>query len=265
MPREIDYSLLDRPEILQFVFYPRRDWTTAPPGAADYMVPVEENVRISCRFYPVGPEAPTLLYFHGNGEVASDHDWIAPIYNRQGISLFVADYRGYGRSDGRPSFSAMTRDAHTILRLFQEIRQAEHYDGPVFVMGRSLGSHSALELAAHHASELRGVIIESGLSSPSRLLRFLPGGFDAQEAIEDFERASIERIRSITLPILIMHGEWDSIVPLEQALVLHENVGSRDRRLLIVPRAEHNDIMLVGHEAYFGNISLFVQDYSTSS
>ena len=144
-----DYSVLDRPEILQVVFYPRQEWNPPPAGVLDYLVDVEPGTQVSCRYYPATPGGPCILYFHGNGEVACDHDSIAPLYNRLGISLFVADYRGYGRSDGTPTFTTMSADAHPIFEFFLETVRSS--SDRLFVMGRSLGSHSALELASQQS------------------------------------------------------------------------------------------------------------------
>lgn len=99
----VDYSPLDRPEISMNSFYPQRVWTPTPDGAKDYEVQVEEEVCLSCRFFPVGLENPTILFFYGNGETVAGYDSIAPIYNRVGVNFFVADYRGYGGSDGVPA------------------------------------------------------------------------------------------------------------------------------------------------------------------
>ena len=105
MSSQPDYSLLDRPEILGAVFYPRQDWAPPPVAARDYMVPVEGDVSISCRFYPGPADGPSVLYFHGNGEVACDYDGIAPLYHRLGIGLVVAAFRRYGRTGRARGFS----------------------------------------------------------------------------------------------------------------------------------------------------------------
>ena len=170
LSHQADYSILDLPEILQFIFYPRRDWSPPPPDASDFLVPVEEGVSISCRFYPAGVGSPCILYFHGNGEVVCEHDWIAQLYKREGISLFVADYRGYGRSDGEPTFASVTADAHPICSFFLETVRSSSPDVPLFLMGRSLGSHCAVELAFHYPEHFRGLIVESGSSSMTRLI-----------------------------------------------------------------------------------------------
>jgi len=257
MNQKIDYSLLDQPHILGFVFYPREDYTSPPRNAVDYSVPVEKDVAIVCRFYPSNKAAPSLLYFHGNGEVVFDYDEIAILYNRIGINLFVADYRGYGQSGGRPSFASTIADAHVVFEYFRDTLKASGYTGPLFVMGRSLGSLSAVELAVSYPEELKGLIIESGFASAGKLLMYL-GTLVSFPRLEEFEKANLDKIRSITMPMLIIHGEWDELIPFEQAEVFYQNTGSRDKRLLPIPQAGHNDIMLVGMEQYFQAIKEFV-------
>ena len=66
---------------------------------------------MGARFYASERSRPTLLYFHGNGEIASDHDDIAPLDHEIGLNLFVAEFRGYGSSGGRPSVAGLIADA----------------------------------------------------------------------------------------------------------------------------------------------------------
>ena len=257
MPNEVDYSLLDQPQILQFIFYPRADWFPPPPGASDHLVPVADGVSISCRFYPASAGSPCILYFHGNGEVACDYDGIAPLYNHNDISLFVADYRGYGRSGGWPTFADMSADAHPIFNYFVDTVRSLNHSGPLFLMGRSLGTHSALELASHYAEHLSGLIVESGSANMARLLRFLSSPVDP-DRLKKLEEAVAAKVRSIKLPLLIIHGEQDTLIPPSHAYYLFENVGSEDKHLVVIPGAGHNDIMLVGMEQYFSAIKEFV-------
>lgn len=259
LSHQADYAVLDRREILQFIFYPRRDWMPPPPGASDFLVPVDEGVSISCRYYPAGDGSPCVLYFHGNGEVACEHDWIAQLYRREGISLFVADYRGYGLSDGVPSFASVTADAHAICSSFLEKVGAPGRDVPLFVMGRSLGSHCAVELAFHYPERFRGLIVESGSSNIARLLELFGLASERQSTLSE---AITGRLRSITLPALIIHGERDSLIPLDEAIKLHELLGSQEKRLEIVPGADHNSIMAVGLEQYLAAVKDFVLGHS---
>ena len=257
MTAQPDYSILDIPEILQFAFYPRREWTPLPPGAKDYSIPVEPDVSISCRLYPAGENSPCILFFHGNGEIVCDYDCIAPAYNRLGISLFVADYRGYGQSNGQPAFSTLLSDAHSIFNFFLDIFRSGNRDIPLFIMGRSLGSHSAVELASRYQEHLKGLIIESGSGNIIRLFSHM--GFPVDRGrLKELEDVAAARVRSLTLPLLIIHGEHDDLVPPGEATRLFDTTGSSDKRLVTIPYATHNDIIVAGMEQYFTAIKDFV-------
>lgn len=93
-PADPDYGLADRLGAGSMVFYPRRDDSPAPPGAADHAIEAEPGVLLGARFYEQADGAPTILYFHGNGEVVADHDDIAEFYRDIGVNLFVVDFRG---------------------------------------------------------------------------------------------------------------------------------------------------------------------------
>jgi len=254
---QVDYSALDRPEILQFIFYPRRDFTKTPPNASDHFIPVDEHISISCRFYVYSQSSPSILYFHGNGEVVSDHDYIAPMYNQLGINLFVADYRGYGASQGKPTFRNTVEDPPVIFRAFMDMLHQDHYSGDIFVMGRSLGSISAIEIVYRYQEQIKGLIIESGFASIINLLSHL--GFPASSlGVEDVGFPNLTKIRTITLPTLIIYGEYDSIVPSTEGEALFHDAATKDKKLVIIPKANHNDIMLVDIERYFKAIKEFI-------
>lgn len=257
MLKEPDYSFLDIPDILQFVFYPRQDWTPAPPEAMDLMVPVDPFVSISCRFYPSNRGAPAILYFHGNGEVACDYDFIAPDYNGLNISLFVADYRGYGLSGGSPALSAMIRDAHPIFDFFIKTVNTERTGSPIFLMGRSLGVPSVVEIASLYPEKVKGLIVESGVANIARLMKHFAFPAD-QRKIRQLEEAIDAKTRSIKLPSLVIHGQYDSLIPLKEGVQFYETLESKEKHIVIIPGADHNDIMVADKEKYFLAIRKFI-------
>ena len=106
---ELDYALLDGAGAAGSIFFPRPDPGPPPTGASDHLIEVEPGVSVAARFYVLGPSHPTVLFFHGNGEVVGDHDNFAPLYHEAGLNLFVAEFRGYGKSGGRPSVAAPGR------------------------------------------------------------------------------------------------------------------------------------------------------------
>jgi uncharacterized protein len=252
-----DYTLIDRAGAGSWLFYPRRDASPPPQGASDIFIDIEGGVTIGARFYPVDPDAPTILYFHGNGEIASDHDGIAPMYHEIRVNLFVADFRGYGSSGGRPTFASLVADAHPVAAAFHSVLDERGYSGSRFIMGRSLGSHPALEIAARIPDHFRGLIIESGAANLRRLISRV--GFDAESgegaALADAHAA---KVRSVRLPSLIIHGEYDELIPLQHAAELYEMLEDVDRELHVIPGAGHNDLLWLGQDQYFEAISAFV-------
>ncbi|MDI6806542.1 MAG: alpha/beta hydrolase [Candidatus Aenigmarchaeota archaeon] len=257
MSHESDLSFLNEPR-LQFVFIPRKDVNKT----TDYFIEVEKGIKIGCRFYVKSKNNPSFLYFHGNGEIVSDYDEIAPLYNERGINLFVADYRGYGFSDGEPTIINMIRDSHIIFKGFKEIIEREGYKKYIFTMGRSIGNIPSIELAYHYQGELSGLIVESGSANTfSRLFNYvglpLPVEKSILEKIE--ETSSKKKIQSISIPTLIIHGEYDDLVPLSEGLELYENSGAEYKNSIIIPNADHNSLIFLGKDLYFSAVEEFVK------
>ncbi|MCH7737066.1 MAG: alpha/beta hydrolase [Chloroflexi bacterium] len=250
---QVDYSVLDDPNISMSSFYPRQGWTPIPEGVQDYTVNVGDDIGLSCRFFPVGNNSPTILFFYGNGETAIDYDSIAPMYNQIGINFFVADYRGYGKSGGSPSFTTMLADANTVLEAMRIVLGASGFQGPVYVMGRSMGRHSAFELAAKEDPAINGVIIESGRPS----LGQFTGGLGPQQAAE-LEEAYRAKAASISIPVLVIHGEMDALAPLDDAEEMFRDFASTEKKMLVIPGAGHNDLLFKGMDEYFTAIRDFV-------
>lgn len=257
-----DYSEIDRPSVLTYVFYPRDDFSTCPRWGFDHFVPVAEGISVHCRFYKEDKDRPWILYFHGNGEVASDYDEISIFYLKYGINLIVADYRGYGKSTGNPTLTDISRDAHIIYDSVKKELGERGFRPNLWIMGRSLGSVSALEIAHRQKGNIRGLIIESGFPNIARLVVHLDipvAGIN----LETINRQCLEMIREIDTPVLIIHGEYDTLVPLEEAETLNEQIGSKEKELLIIPGATHNDIMFVGLRQYLETIRRFMDSTET--
>ena len=253
-----DYSLIDRSPAIRYIFYPRRDSSECPENASDLLVPVDDGVSVQCRFYGGDTSRPWILFFHGNGEVVSDYDEIGPLYNEKGLNIVVADYRGYGASGGFPTLTALVRDAHVLFRAVVDELAKRGSTRHVWVMGRSLGSISALELASRHQEAIRGLIIESGFTSVVRIIEHLglPVG---NVSLGEIDQECVSKVKRIRLPTLIIHGELDSLVPKKEAEELHRNVGAENKELLVIPSADHNNVLLVGFDAYFRALQTFTE------
>lgn len=258
---ETDYSGLDRPEILMNLFHPRREWkdTGDPNGGEDILIPVEDNIVVEAKAYFFAKSAPTILFFHGNGEIVSDYDEMGPIYNRQGINFLPVEYRGYGRSTGQPTVTAMMGDCHRIFHFVKEKHGRAGYTGPLIIMGRSLGSASALELAFHYGDQIDGLIIESGFAFSGPLLRLL--GVDVAaiglDEAQGFENVS--KIMTFFKPTLIIHAERDHIIPFSDGQTLFDACPAHEKTLLKIPGANHNDILARGFTEYIAAVRCLTQ------
>ncbi len=256
-----DYAKLDRPEILSVLFYPRKedDSFDRRKGGFEMLIPVAEHVSVGACLYRASKNAPTILFFHGNGEIVADYEDIGPLYARCGINFLAVDYRGYGRSKGYPTVTAMMADCHAILACLTEWFRREHYTGPLIVMGRSLGSASALELAYRHSDTLAGLVIESGFAYMMPLLRLMGIPFASLGISEEDGCRNIEKIKAVTIPTLIIHSQYDQIIPFSDGKTLYNASGTDDKRLLMIPGADHNTIFAQGLREYMAAIEDFTK------
>ncbi|MCX5875251.1 MAG: alpha/beta hydrolase [Deltaproteobacteria bacterium] len=252
------YEKLDRPEVGAALFYPRQDTTVPPVGAQDHGIEVAAGVVLGARFFlTADPAAVNLLFFHGNGEVVADYDEVGPQYNAQGINFLAVDYRGYGQSTGAPTVSAMIQDAHRVLHWVLAWLEGEGRTGHLVVMGRSLGSVSAIELAATEAA-VAGLIVESGIAQTLPLLRTL--GIDAQALgiaeVDGF--GNLEKICQVQKPTYILHAQHDQIIPVVLAEELQSVCGARSKEFQMIPGADHNNILALTGKLYFQAIKQFL-------
>ncbi len=259
--RGVDYSVLDGPEVSLRLFHPRPESHLSSNSAAgrDLMIPVANNVAVGARFHPGEPAAPTLLFFHGNGEIVADYDELAPFYLRLGVNFFPVDYRGYGRSSGSPTVSAMMQDCQTIFAFARTWLPEQGYTGPLVVMGRSLGSASALELAAAYPDQIAALIVESGFAFAGPLLQLLGVNLGAIGFQEKAGFRNVDKIKAYPGPALIIHAEHDHIIPFSDGQALYNASGARDKILLKIPQANHNDILLQGFAEYMAAIGNLVE------
>jgi alpha-beta hydrolase superfamily lysophospholipase len=239
---------------------------TAPPaGAENIDVEVEPGINIGCRLFTTDTTAPTILFFHGNGEIVSDYDDIGPMYAQQNINFLVTDFRGYGWSGGTSTFSNLLADSNTLYKKLRQYLLDNGYSDVVFIMGRSLGSASAIEVTATYNDEIKGLIIESGFAETLPLAHTLGMDISTAEISEEETFNNGGKIAGVTRPTFLLHGQLDTLIPLWQAEKLHAECGARSKELQVVPGADHNSLIAVGGIYYFQAIKQFVDRVSGAS
>jgi len=255
---QCDYSALDQPAVLARIFHPRAGGGTMPARPNELLIPVDENVHIGACFHVEDKQAPNILFFHGNGEIVSDYDDLGPVYNQMGMNFFVVDFRGYGRSTGSPAVSHMMADCHTILDFVRILLHRQGFSGSLGVMGRSLGSASAIELASARSGDIDFLIVESGFSHTQKLLKVLgidpaAAGFAPAPGCENHEK-----IGHWSGPLLIIHGELDQLISFSQGKTLFDACPSQEKTLVKILGASHNDIFIKDLDLYMQAVKTLV-------
>ena len=223
--------LLDHPAISERYFFPRPD---APHDADRWTV----DGLVCARRATGRPTA--VLHFHGNGEVVAD--WLGDFTNALeagGADAYLAEYRGYGASSGRPSLSALLDDALTV---FDAVGRPAN---EIVVYGRSIGSLAAAHVAAHR--DVKALVLESGICDLSErlLVRLTP---DEIGATADELRAAVKesfdqeaKIARAKCPVLVLHAANDHMVGKHHAERNAKAAGSR-ADVVMYPAGDHNSI-----------------------
>jgi uncharacterized protein len=183
-----------------------------------------------------------LLLCHGNAGNVGDRVPHAASLTAAGFDVLLFDYRGYGRSSGRPSEEGTYRDARAALGRLLD--QPGVDPGRVFYLGESLGGAVALDLALEHPPA--GLVLLSAFTGVRELARlhypFVPA------AIVPDAYPALRRVHELHAPLLVLHGDRDDIVPLSQGKALFE-AAPGPKRLHVFPGLGHNDLVpLAGGE-----------------
>lgn len=209
-----------------------------------------------CR--PVAPRAAhsstseiVLLWFHGNAGNLSQRAGLMLELARIPAQVFIVDYRGYGRSTGRPNEKGLYRDARAAWRYLTEDRDIDGHR--IVILGKSLGGAVAVDLATEVAPA--GLIVESSFTSiPEMAAHHYP--FIPRWLVRT-QMNSLAKIGGIECPIMVIHSPADEVVPYTHGERLFQ-AAEGDKQFFEVPGAGHNELWLVGGAEYFEALREFL-------
>lgn len=241
----------------RLLFFPSRMPAVAPPVAGsvqgvDVWLDAADGVRLHGWWFEAVPGAPAMVHFHGNADDLRSRVHVAEMFVPRGFSVLLAGYRGYGRSDGKPTEAGLYRDGEAALRFAGEKAGSE---GRVVLYGHSLGAAVAARVASEN--EVGALIIESAFTSladighvvypfiPRLLLRRLRDRFDT--------RTTIARVGA---PVLVVHGTADQTVPAWMGREIYEH-GTGTKEWFPVPGAGHNDVAFTAGIDWVDRIAAF--------
>jgi fermentation-respiration switch protein FrsA (DUF1100 family) len=239
----------------RLVYFPKRSFEGTPAdrqyGYEDVTLTTADGVSLHGWFVPRGENNPVLLYFHGNAGNISHRLMRIGLFHRMGLQVFIIDYRGYGRSGGHPSEEGTYLDAKAAWRYLTETRGFD--PERIVIFGRSLGAAVAADLAARVRPG--ALVLDSAFTSlpelGQELYPFLPVKWLAR-----LRYPTLERLKEVRCPVLIIHPRHDEIVSLRHGQRLYE--AAREPKQLLVVEGSHNNAYFLSDDSYAEELGFFL-------
>ncbi|MEQ9363205.1 MAG: alpha/beta hydrolase [Leptospirales bacterium] len=260
------YAVQDR-----LAFYPLSEHSQTPAdfGLApeNHTVGTADGERLDAWFFSAGSDSYVLLYSHGNAGNLSHNLASVRQLRRLGLSVFIYDYRGYGRSTGHPDEAGLYRDAEAAYLYLRESLgvPAER----VILFGRSLGGALAVHLAVREPA--RALILESTFTSAvdlgAELYWYLPVSLLARNRFESLRRLSATELKDpdgAPVPLLVIHGRQDRLIPFAHGRRLYQAARTTRKNLLEI-KGGHNDGFLVSKRDYEAAFVEFIRGLAPSN
>ncbi len=257
----------------KFIFFPTRAIETTPDNFQlkyqDVVLPISTKtgaVESVHGWWIPTSDTPlnkgVVLYLHGNGLNVGANVEHANRFHRLGLSVFLIDYRGYGKSQGEfPTESQVYKDAEFAWDYL--VKQRGINPKQIYIYGHSLGGAVAIDLAVRHP-EAAGLIVEGSFTSARAMVDFQSGVYRMFpiDLLLTQRFDSLAKVDRLQMPLLFIHGTADTVVPVEMSKKLFD-AAPEPKQLYIVPDAGHNNLAEFAGNQYLERISQFVQQANT--
>lgn len=257
----ISFSMISVIELVErfFVFFPEKNIASTPDRVGlsfeDHFFVTPSGRRLHgwlIKGNGAGSEqgpSISLLFFHGNAGNISHRLEKLSLLSELGESVFIFDYAGFGRSEGRPSEQNLYEDAHAAQAYLTQLRPNQ----PILLYGESLGCAAAIHVAA--SRQVGGIILEAAFYNlHSMARRYYP--FLAFLAKDRYDNAA--KIGRIRAPILFIHAETDQVTPISEGRRLFDSAQAPKGGLWL-PSGDHNNAFWVERETYQQGLKDFMK------
>ena len=243
------------PVLNALTFHPVRRITMTPERFGsdheDLWATASDGARINAWFVRAAKPIAHVLYAHGNGGNIGDRSPVLALLAAAGLDVLTFDYRGYGRSPGRPNERGLYRDARAARRALLDRPGVD--PKRIVYLGKSLGGAVVAELATEYPpaamilmSTFTGMRDEAHAVYPFIPKPVVPDAFP-----------TLRRIQALRVPTFVMHGDADELVPVRMSRTLYA-AAPEPKRLLIYPGAGHNTLISI--PGWSGTVSAWVRD-----
>lgn len=201
-----------------------------------------DGVRLNAWFIP-GSSSLTLLFFHGNAGNIGDRLGIISLFYELGCSIFIPDYRGYGKSESEPTEEGLYLDAQAA---FNYLRQELGISGDsIIIYGKSLGSAPAIDLASR--VKAKALVCDSAFSNAKDMARiifpFFPAGYFLKVKFD-----SLSKIEKVDCPKLFIHSKEDEIIPFYLGRRLYRR--AKQPKFFCILKGSHNEAIFEDRENF---------------
>ncbi len=251
----LKYALFSLINYLTFhpLKYPEGNWdvSTFHRPVEDHWITTSDNVLLHSWYFPKQGTDTVLLWLHGNGSNISFRlEEAIELVDNLPVSLFALSYRGYGRSNGRPSEAGVYTDAIAAYDYVSKMSGVSN----IVIYGKSLGGAVGIDLATK--TKPAGLIVEAAFTSLAEMGKimypFLPNDLIAGKVF-----CSAAKLKKVTSPTLFIHGDKDELVPFEHGRELF-NRALEPKTFYHVKNGAHDNLMEVGGQEYFRQIRVFL-------
>ena len=239
----------------RMVFIPMKELVVTPEqlnmASEDVYIEVAPGEKINAWYFPGNPGRKTILFCHGNAGNISHRLETVEFLKTLEVNVLLFDYRGYGRSDGRPTEENVYTDARAAFDWL--IREKKVVPQNVILFGRSLGGAVAIDLASKVTCG--GVVVESSFTSADELGRKMFPYFPVKFLLR-FKFDSLAKIAKLSCPVLVTHSPDDDLIPVEMGRQLYE--AAREPKFFIELNGLHNDRDYLENQAYLEGLRDFI-------
>ncbi len=227
------------------------------PGAEDVILETDDGLRLGGWFFPSvdASPGPAVIVFNGNAGNRGSRMELAHGFVQAGFAVLLFDYRGYGGNPGSPSAEGLLLDAQAARNF---VSSREDVDSSrVVYFGESLGAAVAVALSSEDPPA--SLVLRSPFSSLADVARLhyplLPAGWLLRDRYP-----SIDRISALRCPLMVIAGEADRIIPIEQSRALFEAASTQSKKFVSVPGADHNDLELAASPGVLHDVADFLAE-----
>jgi fermentation-respiration switch protein FrsA (DUF1100 family) len=252
------YLFIMQPRLLYYPDMPGREPEATPAAVGlayeDVALQTVDDIRLHAWFIPAENPRATVLFCHGNaGNISHRLDSIRLLHSL-GLQVLIFDYRGYGKSEGRPSEKGTYRDVDAAWHYLREVRGLT--EAGIIIFGRSLGAAVAADLASR--ARPAAVILESAFTSvPDMAAEFYP--WLPVRLLSRYRYDNLGKVARIARPLLLVHSRQDEIIPFAHGERLFGR--AREPKQFLELTGGHNDAFQSSRKAYTHGLKSFLDTH----